>query len=136
MPINYEYDCLKILRLLEKNKYNIYLPIIKKNFQMDFYKFSLKDPLKVNRLGILEPYRLQNKVVPDLILIPLVGFDRNFNRLGYGGGFYDRYIKRMKNRKKTISIGLAYSFQKVREIKSNKNDMKLDFVITEKNIFI
>ena len=134
MPINYEYDCLKILRLLEKNKYNIYLPIIKKNFQMDFYKFSLKDPLKVNRLGILEPYRLQNKVVPDLILIPLVGFDRNFNRLGYGGGFYDRYIQKVKKRKKPLLIGLAFLSQKVKKIPVNKYDMKLDFIVTEKNI--
>ena len=134
MPINYEYDCLKILRLLEKNKYNIYLPIIKKNFQMDFYKFSLKDPLKVNRLGILEPYRLQNKVVPDLILIPLVGFDRNFNRLGYGGGFYDRYFKKNLKLKKIIKIGLAFSFQKINKIPVNKFDVKLDKIITEKII--
>ena len=102
---------------------------------MSFFEWSSKDPFSINKYGIPEP--ISKKIrYPDILLVPLLAFDKSLNRVGYGGGFYDRYIKRMKNRKKTISIGLAYSFQKVREIKSNKNDMKLDFVITEKNIFI
>jgi|TARA_B100001741_G_scaffold145939_1_gene120316 5-formyltetrahydrofolate cyclo-ligase len=134
MPINFEYDCLNILKLMEKNKYNVYLPIIKKNFQMDFYKFSFKDPLKVNRLGILEPCKLQNKVVPDLVFVPIVGFDKNFNRLGYGGGFYDRYFEKNSKFKKIKKIGLAFSFQKINKIPTNKYDVKLDKIITEKTI--
>ena len=64
--------------------------------------------------------------------MPLVAFDKNFNRIGYGGGFYDRYIKKIKKRKKIIiTIGLAYSFQKVKKLPINKYDIKLDFIVTE-----
>ena len=76
---------------------------------------------------------ISNKIkYPDVILVPLVAFDKNFNRIGYGGGYYDRYIKRVKKNKKIITIGLAYSFQKVKEISTNEHDVRLDFVITDK----
>ena len=98
---------------------------------MDVYQWSLKDPLKINNYGIPEP--VSDKVLsPDMLLIPLVAFDQNLNRLGYGGGFYDRYIKKNKKDKKIITIGLAYSFQKVKKIITNRYDTKLDFVVTEK----
>ena len=61
-----------------------------------------------------------------------MAYDKNLNRIGYGGGFYDRYIKKIKGIKKVKVIGLAYSFQKVKKIPINKYDIKLDFVITEK----
>ena len=61
-----------------------------------------------------------------------MAFDKDLNRIGYGGGYYDRYLKKIK-KEKLISIGLAYSFQKVKKIPINKFDMKLDFIITEKN---
>ena len=74
------------------------------------------------------------KLYPDILLVPLVAFDKNLNRIGYGGGFYDRYIKKIKKIKKILTIGLAYSFQKVKKIPTNKYDKKLDFIITEKKI--
>ena len=69
---------------------------------------------------------------PDILLVPIVAFDKDFNRIGYGGGFYDRYIKKIKKIKKVITIGLAYSFQKVKKISVNKYDVKLDYIITER----
>ena len=134
IPINYEYDCLNLLRGLKKKNYTICLPVIKKNFQMNFYKYSFKDPLRINRLGIPEPVKSFNKIVPDLIFVPLVGFDNNLNRLGYGGGFYDRYFEKNSNLKKIVKIGLAFSFQKIKKLPINKFDKKLDRVITEKKI--
>ena len=62
-----------------------------------------------------------------------MAYDEKLYRIGYGGGYYDRYLKKIKKRKKIITIGLAYSFQKVKKIPINKHDIKLDFVITEKN---
>ena len=56
---------------------------------MDFYKWNLNDPLKINKYGIPEPITT-NLIYPDIILVPLVAFDKNLNRLGYGGGYYDR----------------------------------------------
>ena len=69
---------------------------------------------------------------PDILLVPIVAYDENLNRVGYGGGFYDRYINKIKKYKKVVTIGLAYSFQMVKKISTNKYDLKLDFIITEK----
>ena len=101
---------------------------------MDFYKYSFKDPLKINKLGIPEPYKSNKKIVPDLIFVPLVGYDNNLNRLGYGGGFYDRYFEKKLKLKKIVKIGLAFSFQKIKKLPVNKFDKKLDRIITEKKI--
>ena len=130
-PYNHEIDAIRILEKFEKLNYKIALPKIKKGSHMDFFYWSTTDPLSINRYGIPEP--IGHKIVyPNILLVPLVAFDKNCNRVGYGGGFYDRYINKIKKDKKIITIGLAYSFQKVREIKVKKHDIKLDFIITNK----
>ena len=135
-PYNNELDCIQILKKLEKKNYIISLPKIKKNFQMDFIQWSSKEPLVINKFGIPEPSNGKIKF-PDILLIPLLSFDKKLNRVGYGGGFYDRYIhriNRIKRKKKPLLIGLAYSFQRVKSIPLNRYDKKLDFVVTEKKI--
>ena len=102
---------------------------------MSFKLWSLKDPLYVNNFGILEPKDSEKRFVPDLILVPLVAFDKNLNRIGYGKGFYDRSLLKVKKIKKNaISLGIAYSFQKCKKIPVNKYDFKLDYIFTEKGI--
>jgi len=132
-PSNYEIDDLEILDLLEKKNFKISLPVIKKNNQMDFFKWSNNDPLKINKFGIPEPIS-SKKFYPDILLVPLVGYDDDLNRLGYGGGYYDRYINKIEKIKKVIKIGLAFSCQKIKNMPLNKYDKKLDFIITEKVI--
>ena len=92
-PVNYEVDDLDILKEFDKKNYQISLPVIKKNFEMDFYKWSFNNPLKINKYGIPEPEKIK-LTYPDVILVPLVAFDKKLNRLGYGGGYYDRLIKK------------------------------------------
>tara|TARA_B110000114_G_scaffold139737_1_gene147258 strand:- start:218 stop:586 length:369 start_codon:yes stop_codon:yes gene_type:complete len=75
-PVNFEVDDLELLKKIEKNKFTISLPVIKKNFKMDFYKWSFSDILKINKYGIPEP-ETKNIVYPDVILVPLVAFDNN-----------------------------------------------------------
>ena len=130
-PYNYEIDILQILKKFEKKKFIITLPKIKKNSQMNFFEWSTNDPLAINKFGIPEPISEMVKY-PDVLLVPIVAFDKNFNRIGYGGGFYDRYIKKIRKRKKVLTIGFAYSFQKVKKIPTNNYDIKLDFIITNK----
>ncbi len=132
-PCNYEIDDLEILNSLRKKKFKVSLPIIKNNNQMDFFEWSLKNPFKVNKYGITEPM-LSKKSFPEIIFIPLVAFDRQLNRLGYGGGFYDRYIAKINKTKKVIKIGLAFSFQELKKISINKFDKKLDYIITDKEV--
>ena len=132
-PSNYEIDDLEILDLLEKKNFKISLPIIQKNNQMNFFKWSNNDPLRINKFGIPEP--VSSKIhYPDILLVPLVGYDNNLNRLGYGGGFYDRYIEKIEKIKNVIKIGIAFSFQKITSVPTNNYDKKLDFIITEKEI--
>ena len=132
-PCNYEIDDLNLLNFLRDKRSNISLPIIKEKNQMDFFIWENKDPLKINKYGIAEPIS-SKKIYPDLIFIPLVAYDDDLNRLGYGGGFYDRYLEKIENIKKVLKIGLGYSYQELKKIPINKYDKKLDLIITEKKI--
>ncbi len=132
-PVNFEIDDLGLLKKFEKNRFNISLPVIKRNFQIDFYKWSFLDPLKINKYGIPEP-EIKNIVYPDILLIPLVAFDKNLNRLGYGGGYYDRLIEKLSKKKRIIKVGLALSVQKVDKVPINAHDKKLDYIVTNKYI--
>ena len=132
-PINYEIDCLEILKQLEKSGHKISLPITKKGHKMDFFEWSFKEPLLIGKIGIPEPYS-KKKVYPDILLVPLVAFNKYKFRLGYGGGYYDRYIQKIKKIKKILTIGMAFSFQEVRKLPINEHDKKLDYVFTENYI--
>ncbi len=130
-PYNYEINILQVLKKFEKKNFLISLPKIKKKSQMDFFEWSTNDPLVINRFGIPEPISKKIKY-PDILLVPVVAFDNHLNRIGYGGGFYDRYIKKVRKKKKVVTIGFAYSFQKVKKIPTNIYDIKLDFIINNK----
>ena len=133
-PINYEVDDMKILKQFEKKKYKISLPVIKKNFDMDFYEWNFKDPLFINQHGIPEP-NLNKLTYPNIILVPMLAFDNNLFRLGYGGGYYDRFIEKISNKKYTIiKIGIALSTQRINNIPTTKYDKKLDYIVTDKYI--
>ena len=132
-PVNFEIDDLHFLRELERSKIKISLPVINKKNGMNFYLWSFHEILSLNRFGIPEPTK--GKIVyPDIILVPLVAFDKRLYRLGYGGGFYDRYIEKLSKKKKFLTIGLALSSQKVSKLPNNKHDKKLDIIVTEKYI--
>ena len=132
-PINYEIDCLGILKQLEKSGHKISLPITRKGNKMDFFKWSSKEPLSISKIGIPEPFS-KKKIYPDILLVPLVAFNKNKFRLGYGGGYYDRYIKKIKKIKKILTIGMAFSFQEVSKLPINEHDKKLDYIFTENYI--
>ncbi len=131
---NFELDITNTLKTLHKNKYRISLPAVSNNNIMNFYQWSPDDPLKINKYGIPEPLT-KKKIFPDILLIPLVAFDNELNRLGYGGGYYDRYISKFKNNHKIVKIGIGFSFQRVKSLPINEYDKKLDYVITEQNFF-
>ena len=132
-PVNYEIDDLNILEKLKSKNYKISLPIIKNNNQLDFYIWSSQLPMKINRYGIPEPLK-KRLVYPDVLLVPTVAFDNRKFRLGYGGGYYDRYIEKLSNKKNLLKIGIAHSCQKIKKVPNNKYDKKLDILITEKYI--
>ena len=132
-PFNYELEILNILEELEKNNYTFSLPKVSKNNEMNFFKWSKSEPLKVSKYGIPEPIS-NEKIYPNILLIPLVAFDHHLNRLGYGGGYYDRYLSKRKIKNELLKIGVGFSFQKVKNIPVDKYDQKLDCIITEKTV--
>ena len=132
-PYNHEIDDLDILNFLSSKRVNISLPIIRQNNQMDFFEWTNKDPLKINKYGIAEPTSAK-KIYPDVIFVPLVAYDKELNRLGYGGGFYDRYFEKIEKTKKILKIGLGFSYQELKKIPIDNYDKKLDLIITEREI--
>ena len=134
-PSNYEVNILSFLEKVSKKKFKIALPVINSSGGMSFRSWIFKEPLYVNKFGILEPKSSKKKIIPDLIMVPLVAFDNRLNRIGYGKGYYDRSLKKInKIKKNAISLGIAYSFQKCQKIPINKHDFKLDYIFTEKGI--
>ena len=131
-PSNYELNTLKLFKILKKKKGVITLiPSISKN-SIKFVKWNLSEPLKVNHFGFLDPIINTKSLTPDLIIVPLLAFDKSKNRIGYGKGYYDRFLKKNKS---ILTIGVAFSFQKSNKIEISKFDVKLNYILTEKGIF-
>ena len=103
---------------------------------MHFYRWQDKEVLQINKYGMLEPIMKTDQIIPDIMLVPLLSYDHNKNRLGYGKGFYDRYLKKyLKKYNNILTIGIAFSFQKHHKLPVNDNDVKLKYILTEKGIF-
>ncbi len=133
-PFGDELSTLELIGRLIKKKFMISLPIINNKFGMSFYSWSLNEPLSINRYGILEPFK-GKKIIPSTLIIPMLAFDTNLNRLGYGGGFYDRFIQKIEKQNICVKIGLALSCQKINKVPIDKYDKRMDFIITEKRIY-
>jgi len=112
------------------------LPVIENNKEiLIFKKYCIGDELKKGKFGVMEPVNSQT-YFPDIIFVPCLAFDENGFRLGYGGGFYDRCIANFFSKKhKFISIGLAYEEQKVKNVVHDNLDQKLNYILTEKQLY-
>jgi len=134
-PSYYEVNILKLFEEASKKKFKIVLPIVKSSTSMSFNIWIPNEPLYVSKFGILEPKSTNKELNPDVIIVPLVAFDGQLNRIGYGKGYYDRKLKKIKKIKRNaICIGVAFSFQKYKSIPTNKHDFKLDYIFTERGI--
>ena len=134
-PSSYEVNVLKALDFEYFKKFTILLPIVDNKNIMNFFKWKKNQVLNINKYGIPEPIK-SKKIVPQIVLLPLLAFDDKKNRIGYGKGFYDKYLNRyLKLNKKILTVGVAFSFQKHHNLPVNNKDFKLDYIITEKGIF-
>tara|TARA_B100001996_G_scaffold358377_1_gene322907 strand:- start:236 stop:790 length:555 start_codon:yes stop_codon:yes gene_type:complete len=134
-PSYFEVNVLKLFEIDPINKLKIFLPALKGNNTMHFHEWEKNNVLKINEFGMLEPALLSSHIVPDIMLVPLLAYDNQNNRLGYGGGFYDRYLnKYLKKNNNILTIGIAFSFQKHHKIPVSNNDVKLNYILTEKGI--
>jgi 5-formyltetrahydrofolate cyclo-ligase len=133
-PSSFEINVLRLLEFNYISNQNLLLPVIEENNLMNFFPWKKNEVLQVNRYGMLEPFK-SKKNVPDVMLIPLLTFDKDKYRLGYGKGFYDRYLnKYLKKFKNILTVGVAFSFQKYHKLPISHKDVKLNYILTEKGV--
>lgn len=139
LAVRHEVSCDKLIRMIFKEDKKCYLPVVheREAGKMHFIRYFAKEKLEKNRYGILEPhFSNELEISPeklDLIVLPVVGFNRQGARLGSGGGYYDRALATLSAKRPTL-VGLAYSLQEVPELIAEPWDVKLDLIITEKEI--
>ena len=146
LPNDGEMDLTLLIEHAWQQGKQCYLPVLAEpNTQrLWFIPYQPNQKLKQNRFGIPEPVhkastRLRKTISLDLILMPLVAFDSQGQRLGMGGGFYDRTLAFLRQRKywhKPNLLGVAYDFQKVKQIESNPWDIPLQAIATEKKLYL
>jgi len=134
-PSNHE-----LIQRCQQTNHAYYLPVINKQ-KLVFARYQANTPLVNNKYGIAEP--VTNHTLPakfiSAILLPLVGFDKHGNRLGMGGGFYDRtlsFIQRTPCYKRPLLIGIAYTVQMVEKINRQTWDIPLDALVNEKDLLL
>jgi len=127
-----EMDPAPLCDALEAAGHRLCLPCeVEKGQPLVFRSYHSGDVLQLGpRWAIRQPLPNVPVVVPDVLLVPLVGFDRQGNRLGQGGGYYDRTLAALRVQKTVLAIGLAYACQEVEAIPCALGDVPLDGVIT------
>ena len=130
-----ELDTKKLNQYLLERELNLALPAI--DFQtkeINFFMYHKNTELIENKFSILEPKNKDKVIFPKIIFIPLLGYSKSGFRLGYGGGYYDKYLS--KNDIGDVKkIGIAFSFQEVEEIPVEDHDERLDWILTEKHLY-
>ena len=133
-PGSEEFDCLPIAQLAREHGIALYLPVIGAQSRLSFAHWAEGAELAVNRYGIAEPAAGAERIAVsalDLILVPLVGWDRRGGRLGMGGGYYDRTLAVDV---RPVLVGLAYAAQEIAEVPMASWDIPLDYVLTEREL--
>ena len=136
IPYRSEIDVTAMMAELLKQGYITCLPIVTgKNQPLTFRQWQPGDKTQKGVWNIPVPLLTAPTIEPDILLVPLLAFDRRGFRLGYGGGFYDRTIEKLKQTKSTksiVTIGVAYSAQEVTNVPKDNHDQQLDWILTEK----
>jgi 5-formyltetrahydrofolate cyclo-ligase len=134
-PLKTEINPLPLMRKLAAAGAKLALPVVAgrgKPLIMRSYAFG--QPLNEGVWGIREPKDDAPEVDPDILVVPLAAFDRRGNRIGYGAGYYDMTISRLRSLKAIVAVGIAYAAQEVAEVPTTARDATLDLVLTEREV--
>ncbi len=135
MPLKSEINPLHLLRRLAGQGARLALPVVAgRGRPLIMREWNWGEPLFPGVWGIREPAPEAAEVEPDILLVPLLAFDRAGYRLGYGGGYYDRTIAQLRARKSVIAAGLAFAAQEVSAVPATPRDARLDLVLTEREV--
>ncbi len=130
-PIRRECNCLPLLEKLFRKNITLALPVIRGDeLSLHFKQWTPSDQLKIGQLNIPEPDEKATNVTPDILLIPLLAFDKKGCRLGYGKGHYDRTLAELRNSASVIAVGVAYDTQEIPQVPSDQYDQRLDWILT------
>jgi 5-formyltetrahydrofolate cyclo-ligase len=128
-----ELDCQPILIRLMDSGQKVVLPVVEGNdAPLDLRVWEADAPLYEAGFGTLAPSDLAPRAAPDVVLMPLLGFDSEGTRLGYGGGYYDRTLAVLP--RKPMLVGLAFAAQELPHIPREQHDVPLDAIVTENGV--
>jgi 5-formyltetrahydrofolate cyclo-ligase len=131
-PMKSEISPLPLLRRLADAGLSLALPVVTGRGQpLVMRAWSFGAPLVSGVWGIREPPADAPELYPDILIVPLLAFDRRGYRLGYGGGYYDRTIARLRTMKPVTAVGIAFSAQQIEDVPITPRDERLDLVLTE-----
>lgn len=136
MPIGSELDCLPLMNRLAVADVPLCLPVVTAPGQpLIFRRWQPDDSLVTGSFGISEPTEAAPEVSPQVLLVPMLAFDRQGHRLGYGGGYYDRTLKALRAARDgggdIVAIGVAFAGQLSDKVPVSQNDQPLDWILTE-----
>ena len=136
MPIGSEIDCLPLLNRLAAAGVALCLPVVvAPNAPLIFRRWTSDDSLVTGSFGISEPTKSALEVTPQVLLVPMLAFDRQGHRLGYGGGYYDRTLKALRTADDggddVLAIGVAFAGQLRDKVPVSGSDQPLDWILTE-----
>jgi 5-formyltetrahydrofolate cyclo-ligase len=135
MPLKSEINPLPLMRALAEAGAKLALPVVAgKGKPLTMRAFTFGDVLASGVWGIREPKPEAPEVFPDILLVPLLAFDRSGHRIGYGAGYYDMTITALRARKSVAAVGIAFAAQEVAQVPSTPRDARLDLVLTEREV--
>jgi len=135
-PIREEPDTVALLGVLTAEGFATALPVVVgRNRYLAFRLWRPGEPTLVGRMGIPEPLESAEAVEPDLLFVPLACFDRSGHRIGYGAGYYDRSLARLRAMKRIHAVGVAYGVCEVAAVPYEAHDEALDVIVTERETF-
>jgi 5-formyltetrahydrofolate cyclo-ligase len=133
MPMKTEINPLPLLRKLAEAGAQLALPVVEgRGKPLIMRAWHWGEELGCGVWGIREPKPDAAPVDPDILIVPLLAFDRAGFRLGYGGGYYDRTIAALRARKPITAVGIAFAAQEVARVPTTPGDARLDLVLTER----
>ena len=136
IPYKSEITTIPLMNRLRREGWQTALPVvIAPNEPLVFRAWTPGDELVPGVWDIPIPPQTAPEVIPDVLLVPMLAFDRRGYRLGYGGGFYDRTLEKIRALKKVMAVGVAYHAQMVEEVPLGPHDAPLDYVMTEQETF-
>ena len=130
-----EINPVPLLRKLADLGAQLALPVVAgKGKPLIMRAWSFGEPLDSGVWGIREPKAEAPEVAPDILIVPLLAFDRTGNRIGYGAGYYDLTIGKLRAMKPTVAVGIAFAAQQIDAVPVTPRDARLDLVLTEREI--